>query len=174
MLIEVLANLTHHACGIFLCHSLCMAQMQHIRTCHPDCSHMLEDYLVSTAHDRAIWQMAFETRLARPRSTAYANIVHLRMPYHAIKQKAKDSTCKVQSYKHVCAPLLVYGRFDVLGSTWKAVACLQWLAAVAAVVISKPTCLTLTRTSCELSLGVPSVPRRGRQLEESKSPSWSC
>ena len=168
MLIQVLANLTHHACGIFLCPLIVHGTDAALQ----DMS--LEDYLVSTAHDRAIWPMAFETRLARPRSTAYANIVHLRMPYHAIKQKAKDSTCKVQSYKHVCAPLLVYGRFDVLGSTWKAVACLQWLAAVAAVVISKPTCLTLTRTSCELSLGVPSVPRRGRQLEESKSPSWSC
>lgn len=36
------------------------------------------------------------------------------------------------------------------------------------------TCRTLIRTSCELSLGVPSVPSRGRQVGDRESPSCSC
>ena len=68
---------------------------------------MLGDYLVITAHDDMTEQFGrwpYKTHLARPKSTAYASIVHLRMLYHAIKHKAKDSTCKVQSYRHVSAP----------------------------------------------------------------------
>ncbi len=84
---------------------------------------MLGDYRVITAHDDVTEQLGrwpFKTYLARPKSTAYANIVHLRMPYHAIRQKAKDSTCKVQSYRHVSAPFqLVYGKSDDLMS-WAA------------------------------------------------------
>lgn len=40
--------------------------------------------------------------------------------------------------------------------------------------VTEQTCLTLIRTSCELSFGVPSVPRRGRQLGDNASPSCSC
>lgn len=36
------------------------------------------------------------------------------------------------------------------------------------------TCRTLIRTSWELSLGVPSVPSRGRQVGDKESPSCSC
>ena len=36
------------------------------------------------------------------------------------------------------------------------------------------TCRTLIRTSWELSLGVPSVPSRGRQVGDRESPSCSC
>lgn len=60
-----------------------------------------------TAHNDMTEQFdrwPFNTHLARSTAAAYANIVHLHMPYHAIKQKARDSTCKVQSYRHDCAP----------------------------------------------------------------------
>lgn len=36
------------------------------------------------------------------------------------------------------------------------------------------TCLTLIKTSCELSLGVPSVPSCGRQFGDKASPSCNC
>ena len=36
------------------------------------------------------------------------------------------------------------------------------------------TCRTLIKTSWELSLGVPSVPSRGRQVGDRESPSCSC